>query len=95
MTNLLVCTLPQVIAVVMDMFTDVDILADLLEAAARHVPVYILLDEQQAHHFVSMVINSKVNWDLFRVSLPFIKKMVSYPFNPKSIYLLMTFNYFR
>ncbi|XP_076609832.1 protein FAM83H isoform X1 [Chaetodon auriga] len=54
----------QVIAVVMDTFTDVDIFADLLEAAARHVPVYILLDEQEVHHFVSMVINCKVNLDL-------------------------------
>ncbi|KAF3707457.1 Protein FAM83H [Channa argus] len=54
----------QVIAVVMDMFTDVDIFSDLLEAAARHVPVYILLDEHEAHHFVSMVINCKINLDL-------------------------------
>ncbi|XP_028287420.1 protein FAM83H [Parambassis ranga] len=54
----------QVIAVVMDIFTDVDIFADLLDAAARHVPVYILLDEHEAHHFVSMVINCKVNLDL-------------------------------
>ncbi|XP_056256113.1 protein FAM83H [Seriola aureovittata] len=54
----------QVIAVVMDMFTDVDIFADLLDAATRHVPVYILLDEHEAHHFVSMVINCKVNLDL-------------------------------
>lgn len=56
---------------VMDMFTDVDIFADLLDAAARHVPVYILLDEQEAHHFVSMVINCKVNLDLIPVSLLF------------------------
>lgn len=54
----------QVIAVVMDMFTDVDIFADLLDAAARHVPVYILLDEHECHHFVSMVINCKVNLEL-------------------------------
>ncbi|XP_034747977.1 protein FAM83H isoform X1 [Etheostoma cragini] len=53
----------QVIAVVMDMFTDVDLFADLLDAAARHVPVYILLDEQEVHHFVSMVFNCKVNLD--------------------------------
>nr|XP_057902560.1 protein FAM83H [Doryrhamphus excisus] len=57
----------QVIAVVMDMFTDVDIFADLLDAAARHVPVYILLDEQEAHNFVSMVINCKVNLDLIHM----------------------------
>ncbi|XP_029023509.1 protein FAM83H isoform X2 [Betta splendens] len=54
----------QVIAIVMDIFTDVDIFGELLEAAARHVPVYILLDEQEAHNFVSMVINHKVNLDL-------------------------------
>ncbi|KAM6899875.1 protein FAM83H [Xenentodon cancila] len=53
----------QVVAVVMDVFTDVDIFADLLDAAARNVPVYILLDEQNAHHFVSMIINGKVNLD--------------------------------
>ncbi|KAM6959417.1 protein FAM83H [Aplochiton taeniatus] len=57
----------QVIGVVMDMFTDVDIFADLLDAAARHVPVYILLDEQNAHHFVAMVSNCKVNLDLVQM----------------------------
>ena len=65
----LIFALPvQVVAVVMDMFTDVDIFADLLDAAARHVPVYILLDEQNAHHFVSLVIGCKVNLDLIHVS---------------------------
>lgn len=54
----------QVIALVMDTFTDIDIFSDLLDAAARHVPVYILLDEENAHHFVSMVNNIKVNLDL-------------------------------
>ncbi|XP_051991363.1 protein FAM83H isoform X2 [Xyrauchen texanus] len=57
----------QVIAVVMDIFTDVDIFFDLLEAASRHVPVYILLDEQNAHHFVSMVTNCKVNLDMMHM----------------------------
>lgn len=51
----------------MDMFTDVDIFADLLDAAARRVPVYILLDEQNAHHFVAMVNNCKVNLDMIHV----------------------------
>ncbi|XP_056274225.1 protein FAM83H isoform X2 [Pseudoliparis swirei] len=54
----------QVIAVVMDTFTDVDIFSDLLDAAARHIAVYILLDEQEAHNFVSMVENCKVNLDM-------------------------------
>ncbi|XP_036422473.1 protein FAM83H [Colossoma macropomum] len=57
----------QVIAVVMDMFTDVDIFADLLDAAARHVPVYVLLDEQNAHHFIAMVTTCKVNLDMIHM----------------------------
>ncbi|XP_077362859.1 protein FAM83H isoform X2 [Festucalex cinctus] len=57
----------QVIAVVMDTFTDVDIFADLLDATARHIPVYILLDEQEAPNFVSMVSNCKVNLDLIQM----------------------------
>lgn len=51
----------------MDMFTDVDIFADLLDAAQRHVPIYILLDEQNAHHFVAMVTSCKVNLDMVHV----------------------------
>ncbi|XP_051945998.1 protein FAM83H-like isoform X2 [Xyrauchen texanus] len=53
----------QVVAVVMDMFTDVDIFADILGAAMRGVAVYILLDELNAHHFVAMVNNCRVNLD--------------------------------
>lgn len=55
----------------MDMFTDVDIFADLLEAASRHIPIYILLDEQDSCHFVSMVLNCKVNLERIPVSLCF------------------------
>ncbi|XP_014009766.1 protein FAM83H isoform X3 [Salmo salar] len=51
----------QVIAVVMDTFTDVDIFADILDAAMRNVAVYIILDEQNAHHFTSMASNCRVN----------------------------------
>lgn len=58
----------QVIAVVMDMFTDVDIFADILNAAMRGVTVYILLDELNAHHFVSMVNNCRVHLDEIKVS---------------------------
>lgn len=54
----------QVIAVVMDMFTDIDVFSDLLDAAQRHVPVYILLDEQNSHHFVAMLSSLKVNLDM-------------------------------
>ncbi|XP_010764199.1 protein FAM83H-like [Notothenia coriiceps] len=51
----------QVIAIVMDMFTDVDILADILNAAMRNVAVYVLLDKQNAHHFINMVSNCRVD----------------------------------
>ncbi|CAB1426300.1 unnamed protein product [Pleuronectes platessa] len=45
----------KVIAIVMDMLTDVQILQDLMEAASRRsVPVYILLDEQGVPHFLDM-----------------------------------------
>lgn len=54
----------------MDIFTDVDIFADLLDAARRGVPVYILLDEQESYHFVSMVLNCKVNLESIPVSFP-------------------------
>ena len=45
----------QVIAVVMDEFTDVDLLCDLMEASnKRHVPVYVLLDEKNIAYFTEM-----------------------------------------
>ncbi|XP_036293325.1 protein FAM83H isoform X1 [Pipistrellus kuhlii] len=51
----------QVVAVVMDMFTDVDLLSEVLEAAARRVPVYILLDEMNAQHFLDTAEKCRVN----------------------------------
>ncbi|KAI3363027.1 hypothetical protein L3Q82_011685 [Scortum barcoo] len=57
----LIKTAQQVIAIVMDMFTDVDMFADILNAAMRNVPVYILLDKKNVHHFVNMVSNCRVN----------------------------------
>ncbi|KAG7999977.1 Protein FAM83H, partial [Nibea albiflora] len=56
----------QVIAVAMDMFTDVDIFHDILTAAMRNVAVYILLDHQNAHHFVNMVSNCRVDLQSFQ-----------------------------
>ncbi|XP_068598684.1 protein FAM83C [Brachionichthys hirsutus] len=45
----------KVIAVVMDVFTDVDLLCDLMEASnKRRVPVYILLDEKNLDYFTDM-----------------------------------------
>lgn len=50
-----VSPLLQVIALVMDIFTDVDLLCDLIEASnKRRVPVYILLDEKNLDYFTEM-----------------------------------------
>ncbi|XP_053571462.1 protein FAM83H [Bombina bombina] len=51
----------QVIAIVMDIFTDVDILSDLLDAAARRIPVYIILDEMNSQHFLDMAAKCRIN----------------------------------
>lgn len=52
----------------MDMFTDVDIFHDILNAAMRNVAVYILLDELNVHHFLNMVSNCRVNLQSIQVS---------------------------
>ena len=52
----------------MDMFTDVDMFADILNAAQRNVAVYILLDEQNVHHFINMVSNCRVDLQSIQVS---------------------------
>uniref|UniRef100_A0A6J0UJ76 Protein FAM83H isoform X1 n=2 Tax=Pogona vitticeps TaxID=103695 RepID=A0A6J0UJ76_9SAUR len=51
----------QVVAIVMDIFTDVDLLSEVLDAAARRVPVYILLDEMHAQLFLDMADKCRVN----------------------------------
>ncbi|XP_004644685.1 protein FAM83B [Octodon degus] len=44
----------KVIAIVMDIFTDVDIFKEIVEASTRGASVYILLDELNFKHFFSM-----------------------------------------
>ncbi|XP_019340162.2 protein FAM83D-B [Alligator mississippiensis] len=52
----------EVIALVMDSFTDMDIFKDLQEACSkRHVKVYILLDQASFPHFLKMCSNLGVN----------------------------------
>ncbi|XP_027859629.1 protein FAM83C [Xiphophorus couchianus] len=47
----------KVIAVVMDIFTDVDLMCDLMEASnKRRVPVYMLLDEKNLSYFTDMCV---------------------------------------
>uniref|UniRef100_A0A8B9Q8D9 Family with sequence similarity 83 member G n=1 Tax=Apteryx owenii TaxID=8824 RepID=A0A8B9Q8D9_APTOW len=51
----MICQAQKVIAVVMDMFTDVDIFKDLLDAGfKRKVGVYIIVDETNVKHFLQM-----------------------------------------
>lgn len=52
----------------MDTFTDVDLLSEVLDAAARRVPVYILLDEMNAQLFLDMAAKCKVNLNYVDVS---------------------------
>lgn len=53
---------PQLVAVVMDVFTDPDLLLDLVEAATRRwVPVYLLLDRQQLPAFLTLAQQLGVN----------------------------------
>ncbi|XP_065258203.1 protein FAM83B [Emys orbicularis] len=44
----------KVIAIIMDMFTDVDIFREIVEASTRGIAVYILLDEFNFSHFLKM-----------------------------------------
>ncbi|KAM5256631.1 LOW QUALITY PROTEIN: protein FAM83B [Ctenodactylus gundi] len=44
----------KVIALVMDVFTDVDIFKEVVEASTRGISVYILLDESNFSHFLNM-----------------------------------------
>ncbi|KAJ1194918.1 hypothetical protein NDU88_004203 [Pleurodeles waltl] len=51
----------QVVALVMDIFTDVDLFSDILDVVARRVPVYILLDHMNSHLFLEMAAKCRVN----------------------------------
>ncbi|XP_034538621.1 protein FAM83B [Notolabrus celidotus] len=50
----------QVIGIVMDVFTDVDIFKEAVDASLRGIPVYILLDEYHLKNFLTMVENQDV-----------------------------------
>lgn len=59
----------QVIAVVMDVFTDVDIFRDLLDAGfKRRVSVYILLERTTLPHFLSMCQRANMHAGHLKVS---------------------------
>lgn len=59
------------IAVVMDVFTDVDIFRDLLDVGfKKRVPVYILLDRTALPHFLSMCQRASMHTGHLKVSPP-------------------------
>lgn len=59
----------QVIAIVMDVFTDVDIFKEAVDASIRGVPVYVLLDDYHLKSFLTMAENQDVKLQQLRVSL--------------------------
>lgn len=51
-----------VVAVVMDVFTDMELLCDLMEASSRRgVPVYLLLAQEHLRHFLEMCYKMDLN----------------------------------
>ncbi|XP_040837055.1 protein FAM83C [Ochotona curzoniae] len=51
-----------VVAVVMDVFTDMELLCDLMEASSRRgVPVYLLLAQEHLRHFLEMCYKMELN----------------------------------
>ncbi|KAH0619015.1 hypothetical protein JD844_018615, partial [Phrynosoma platyrhinos] len=62
----LICKAKTVIAIVMDLFTDMEILSDLMEASGkRHVPVYLILDEKNLKYFAEMCNKMDLTMDDF------------------------------
>lgn len=58
----------------MDVFTDVDIFKETVEASVRGVPVYVLLDDFHLKSFLKMAENEDVKVQQLRVSLSSLKK---------------------
>ncbi|XP_051936487.1 protein FAM83B [Hippocampus zosterae] len=56
----------QVIAIVMDMFTDVDILKETVDASIRGVPVYVLLDDFHLKQFLTAAENQDIKLQQLR-----------------------------
>lgn len=61
-------TCPQVIAVAMDVFTDVDIFKEIITATLRGVAVYILLDHSHFSSFLTMSRRAGINIQDLKVS---------------------------
>lgn len=60
----------QVVAVVMDVFTDMELLCDLMEASSRRgVPVYLLLAQEHLKYFLEMCYKMDLNGGHLVVSM--------------------------
>ena len=76
----------QVIAIVMDVFTDVDLFKEAVDASIRGVPVYVLLDESHLKSFLTMAENQDVKIQQLRVriwfktSIYFIESNIHYSY---------------
>lgn len=66
----------QVISIVMDIFTDVDIFKEVVDASIRGVPVYILLDELNLKSFLAMAESHDVKLQQLRVGSDFFFSIV-------------------
>lgn len=55
----------------MDVFTDVDIFKEIVEASTRGISVYILLDESNFNHFLTMTEKQGCQIQRLRVRIHF------------------------
>lgn len=67
----------QVIAIVMDIFTDVDIFKEIVDASTRGISVYLLLDDSNFSHFFKMAEKQGCQVQRLRVS-NFVCKRAKY-----------------
>lgn len=66
----------------MDIFTDVDIFKEIVEASTRGISVYILLDESNFSHFLNMTEKQGCQVQRLRVRIPclFFLQLLCVPF---------------
>lgn len=75
----------------MDMFTDVDIFREIVEASARGIAVYLLLDESNFSHFLKMTEKQGCQVQRLRVRFPvFLFMNIQYSF----LHILMKRDYY-
>lgn len=70
----------QVISIVMDSFTDIDIFKEVVDASFRGVPVYILLDELNLKSFLAMAESQDIKIQQLRVGLSLERLVFRIPF---------------